>query len=111
MLFVLLLTLFKLLLNVFIFFFSVKYVGIFSYLLGLWIVAYSCWEMLSNQNISIRSILFYSLGKLFIAIFVSVGVYLLIFYLHLSFLTKAGPHDSVMTSAFQASLEVRKCFL
>ncbi|EEB13374.1 protein O-mannosyltransferase, putative [Pediculus humanus corporis] len=83
----------------------VKYVGIFSYLLGLWIVAYSCWEMLSNQNISIRSILFYSLGKLFIAIFVSVGVYLLIFYLHLSFLTKAGPHDSVMTSAFQASLE------
>lgn len=27
------------------------------------------------------------------------------FYLHLNILTKAGPHDNVMTSAFQASLE------
>lgn len=30
----------------------------------------------------------------------------MIFYVHLSQLTKAGPHDSMMTSAFQASLEV-----
>ncbi|KFM80665.1 Protein O-mannosyltransferase 1, partial [Stegodyphus mimosarum] len=32
-------------------------------------------------------------------------VYLLIFYIHLSILTKAGPHDNIMTSGFQASLE------
>uniref|UniRef100_T1GJJ7 Protein O-mannosyltransferase 1 n=1 Tax=Megaselia scalaris TaxID=36166 RepID=T1GJJ7_MEGSC len=30
---------------------------------------------------------------------------LAIFYIHLNTLTKAGPHDHVMTSAFQASLE------
>lgn len=28
------------------------------------------------------------------------------FYIHLSILIKAGPHDNIMTSAFQASLEV-----
>ena len=33
-------------------------------------------------------------------------LYLYIFYVHLATLTKAGPHDTVMTSAFQASLEV-----
>lgn len=36
---------------------------------------------------------------------VITGIYLSVFYVHLSILTKAGPHDSVMTSAFQASLE------
>lgn len=35
-----------------------------------------------------------------------VCIYLGIFYIHLSLLTKAGPHDTAMTSAFQASLEV-----
>jgi dolichyl-phosphate-mannose-protein mannosyltransferase len=34
-----------------------------------------------------------------------IVIYLGIFYIHLSTLYKAGPHDSVMTSAFQASLE------
>ncbi|CAG2104417.1 unnamed protein product [Medioppia subpectinata] len=30
---------------------------------------------------------------------------ILVFYIHLSILTNAGPHDNIMTSAFQASLE------
>lgn len=37
---------------------------------------------------------------------IPLGLYLLVFYVHLSILTKAGPHDNVLTSAFQASLEV-----
>lgn len=37
-----------------------------------------------------------------------VIIYVACFYVHLNVLTKAGPHDNVMTSAFQASLEVRK---
>lgn len=36
---------------------------------------------------------------------IPICIYLGIFYLHLSTLHRAGPHDSVMTSAFQASLE------
>lgn len=39
---------------------------------------------------------------------IPIIVYTTIFYVHLSLLTKAGPHDNIMTSAFQASLEVIK---
>lgn len=45
------------------------------------------------------------LARVFVIGTVIASVYLSIFYVHLSVLTKAGPHDSVMTSAFQASLE------
>jgi len=41
-----------------------------------------------------------------ILLVVPVAVYLSIFYVHLSILTKTGPHDDIMTSGFQASLEV-----
>lgn len=44
-------------------------------------------------------------ARILITGMVLIFVYLGIFYVHLSILTKAGPHDSVMTSAFQASLE------
>lgn len=33
-------------------------------------------------------------------------LYMATFYVHLQVLYKAGPHDDVMTSAFQASLQV-----
>ena len=33
--------------------------------------------------------------------------YLSVFYVHLAVLTNAGPHDTIMTSAFQASLKVK----
>lgn len=36
----------------------------------------------------------------------SIAIYFSVFFIHLIILNKAGPHDSVMTSAFQASLEV-----
>lgn len=34
-------------------------------------------------------------------------VYLLFFYIHLLLLYRSGPHDQIMSSAFQASLEVK----
>ena len=46
------------------------------------------------------------MARVVMLLFVPVAVYLAVFYAHLSVLTKAGPHDNVMTSAFQASLEV-----
>ena len=36
-----------------------------------------------------------------------VLVYLLFFYIHLLLLYRSGPHDQIMSSAFQASLEVK----
>ena len=41
----------------------------------------------------------------------SATTYGIIFKIHLDTLTKAGPHDSVMTSAFQASLKVNIIFV
>lgn len=91
----------------FFFFFSIKYVGIFSCLLGLSILVRSYWQLLCNRKISARFLIIYLIIKSSVIVFSCVAIYLTIFYVHLSTLVKAGPHDSVMTSAFQASLEVR----
>lgn len=40
-----------------------------------------------------------------ILLVIPAAVYVGVFYAHLAMLPKAGPHDSVMTSAFQASLK------
>ena len=48
-------------------------------------------------------------GRLVAMVIIPVLTYLALFYIHLSILWKAGPHDNIMTSAFQASLEVG-CF-
>jgi len=37
---------------------------------------------------------------------VPLFVYISVFYVHLRILSKTGPHDSLMSSAFQASLQV-----
>ena len=39
---------------------------------------------------------------------VPAAMYLLFFYVHLSLVYRSGPHDQIMSSAFQASLEVRR---
>ncbi|XP_055299560.1 protein O-mannosyltransferase 1 [Sitodiplosis mosellana] len=83
----------------------IKYVAIYSCLLGMFIGLSQVWQMLGsrqNTNISIAlQVIFRSL--VFVA--VPIAVYLAVFWIHLAVLNKAGPHDSVMTSAFQASLE------
>lgn len=83
----------------------IKYVGIFSCLLGLSILVRSYWQLLCNRKISARFLMIYLLIKSCVVAISCMAVYLAIFYVHISILTKAGPHDSVMTSAFQASLE------
>ena len=40
-----------------------------------------------------------------VLIIIPITIYVGLFYVHLSILTKAGHHDSLMTSAFQASLD------
>lgn len=61
--------------------------------------------MLSNSSITDRALNVLFVVQSFVALFVAFFVYVTIFYIHLNVLYKAGPHDSIMTSAFQASLE------
>ena len=46
------------------------------------------------------------IARLLILILVPLLIYVSVFYTHLRILTKSGPHDDLMTSAFQASLQV-----
>lgn len=80
-----------------------KYSGLYSYFLLVGLVCYSWWNLLEDVDVKTwtRRAALYS-SFLFIG---PILIYIGIYYLHLSWLIKAGPHDSIMTSAFQASLE------
>nr|CAD7260474.1 unnamed protein product [Timema shepardi] len=83
----------------------VKYVGFFSCCLGLALIGQDYWRLLGNKHMKNFSVFCHLLARAVVVLTVSASIYLGIFYIHLTILSKAGPHDSVMTSAFQASLE------
>lgn len=83
----------------------VKYTGFYSCCLGLAILARDYWIALSSPKLSDRTLFVRFIAQAFVGVVVPSLVYLGIFYVHLNLLYKAGPHDSIMTSAFQASLE------
>jgi dolichyl-phosphate-mannose-protein mannosyltransferase len=84
---------------------SIKYVGFYSYALGALLITRHLWRELRDRNVSNIILTLKSLVKGLILIVVPIVIYVTIFYIHLNILYRAGPHDSVMTSAFQASLE------
>lgn len=47
------------------------------------------------------------LARVVALVVIPAVMYLLFFYVHLLLLYRSGPHDQIMSSAFQASLEVR----
>lgn len=63
-------------------------------------------RVLPDRKISNKVLIFKAAIRFITISIISVSLYLAVFYMHLLILRKAGPHDSVMTSAFQASLEV-----
>lgn len=83
----------------------IKYVAFYSCLLGLYIGLSQVWQMLSDRRNSDFSIGLQMAFRSLIFLVVPIIAYLTIFWIHLAVLSKAGPHDSAMTSAFQASLE------
>ncbi|XP_012273929.1 protein O-mannosyltransferase 1 isoform X2 [Orussus abietinus] len=83
----------------------VKYVGFYSLMLALFLITRDYWNLIPRKYLT-RTVLWGQLlARVFVIIFATSAVYLGVFYIHLSTLTKAGPHDSVLTSAFQASLD------
>lgn len=51
-----------------------------------------------------RSVLCHLLTRAAALVVLPILVYLLFFYIHLLLLYRSGPHDQIMSSAFQASL-------
>ncbi|XP_076096402.1 protein O-mannosyl-transferase 1-like [Mytilus galloprovincialis] len=84
---------------------SVKYVGVFTAIVVLLLCAKDFWFMLTDNYRSDFNLIKHLIARLTFLIGVPVTFYILVFYIHLSILIKAGPHDNIMTSAFQASLE------
>lgn len=83
----------------------VKFVGIIWLALCLTVALYDYWWLLPNKTISSSKLIIQSLIYFITFIILPCLIYLTVFYIHLSVLTKAGPHDTIMTSAFQASLD------
>nr|XP_042130845.1 protein O-mannosyl-transferase 1 isoform X3 [Peromyscus maniculatus bairdii] len=84
---------------------SIKYMGIFTYLLVLSIAAVHAWNLIGDQTLSNIRVLSHVMARAVALLIIPVFLYLLFFYVHLMLLYRSGPHDQIMSSAFQASLE------
>lgn len=84
---------------------SVKYVAFYSCCLAAFILANQLWTLLSEKRFTNGQLIRRSLVTGLIFTIIPAILYLGVFYVHLTILNKAGPHDNTMTSAFQASLE------
>lgn len=84
---------------------SVKYVGIYAMYHAILLISRRLWELLKDRSLSDVNLLLRTIITAGLFATVICVVYVTSFYYHLQILHKAGPHDSVMTSAFQASLD------
>uniref|UniRef100_A0A8B9F259 Protein O-mannosyl-transferase 1 n=1 Tax=Amazona collaria TaxID=241587 RepID=A0A8B9F259_9PSIT len=84
---------------------GVKYMGLFTYILLLTIAGLHFWHVIGDQNLSNVSLMCHFLARGLALIVIPVAMYVSFFYVHLTLLYRSGPHDQIMTSAFQASLE------
>ncbi|KAH8418747.1 hypothetical protein KR222_011712, partial [Zaprionus bogoriensis] len=83
----------------------IKYVGFLALLLAGYLLCRHLWNLLYDASITTGQLWLHTLGRLLLFLCIPLAMYLGIFYVHLKVLYRAGPHDSIMTSAFQASLE------
>ncbi|CAO2597971.1 Protein O-mannosyl-transferase 1 [Lemmus lemmus] len=84
---------------------GIKYMGMFTYLLVLSIAAVHAWNLIGDQTLSNICVFGHLLARVVALLVIPVFLYLLFFYVHLMLLYRSGPHDQIMSSAFQASLE------
>ncbi|XP_058380317.1 protein O-mannosyl-transferase 1 isoform X5 [Diceros bicornis minor] len=84
---------------------GIKYMGVFTYLLVLGVAGVHAWHLIGDQTLSNVCVLCHLLARAVALLVIPVIMYLLFFYVHLVLLCRSGPHDQIMSSAFQASLE------
>uniref|UniRef100_A0A3B3Z9Q9 Protein O-mannosyl-transferase 1 n=1 Tax=Periophthalmus magnuspinnatus TaxID=409849 RepID=A0A3B3Z9Q9_9GOBI len=83
----------------------VKYMGLLSYLLLLGVASVHTWNLIGDRSLSHLSVCVHAVCRLMCLVLVPVLLYVFWFYIHLSLLHRSGPHDQLMSSAFQATLE------
>ncbi len=86
--------------------FCVKYLAIYSCWLCCLILSADFWRRrLRDRSLSAWRLTAEAASQCAVLCLLPAAIYVGAFRLHLSLLTRAGSHDSLMTSAFQASLE------
>ncbi|CAG0881288.1 unnamed protein product [Darwinula stevensoni] len=83
----------------------VKFSGFFALCVGVVVIGCDLWKSLADHLISNKQLILHTASCIIAFTVIPLTIYVGVFYIHLFFLTKAGPHDSIMTSHFQASLE------
>ncbi|XP_077480590.1 protein O-mannosyl-transferase 1 isoform X1 [Stigmatopora argus] len=84
---------------------GVKYVGIFSYLLLVCVAGVHCWKLIGETRVRGTRIIAECFGRGACLLSFPVALYVVCFYTHLMLLYRSGPHDHMMSPAFQASLQ------
>ncbi|XP_036276360.1 protein O-mannosyl-transferase 1 isoform X1 [Pipistrellus kuhlii] len=84
---------------------GIKYMGVFTYLLVLAVAAVHTWQLVGDRALSHVCVLGHVVARAVALLVIPAATYLLFFYVHLTLLCRSGPHDQIMSSAFQASLE------
>uniref|UniRef100_A0AAQ6INT2 Protein O-mannosyl-transferase 1 n=1 Tax=Anabas testudineus TaxID=64144 RepID=A0AAQ6INT2_ANATE len=84
---------------------GVKYMGVFSHLLLLGVASLHTWTMIGDRTVSHLNVCLQCVCRVVCLLVVPVLLYVFWFYIHLSILNRSGPHDQLMSSAFQASLQ------
>ncbi|XP_035684770.1 protein O-mannosyl-transferase 1-like [Branchiostoma floridae] len=84
---------------------SVKYVGVFTVLLVGGMIFHELWNLIGDKRLSVHDLTSHFLARAGLLAVLPVVLYLLLFHLHMELANRSGPHDEMMTSAFQATLE------
>lgn len=84
---------------------GVKYMGLLSYLLLLGVACVHTWRLIGDRTLSHLSVCMHAVCRVLCLVAAPALLYVFWFYIHLSFLHRSGPHDQLMSSAFQATLE------
>ena len=81
-----------------------KYLAFYSCTLCVALLARDVWKLrLTDKTASDRVLVIEVAVQAVCVLVVPLLIYIGLFHLHLSLLTKAGAHDNLMTSAFQVS--------
>ncbi|KAI4898339.1 hypothetical protein NFI96_024570, partial [Prochilodus magdalenae] len=84
---------------------GVKYMGLFTYLLLLGVAAVHTWHVIGDKTLNNGKVLGQVVVRFLALVVLPAVLYLGFFFVHLTLLYHSGPHDQMMSSAFQASLE------
>lgn len=84
---------------------GVKYTGLFSYLLLVGVASLHTWNLIGDRTANHLCVCVECVCRAVCLLLVPVSLYVFWFYVHLSVLSLSGPHDQLMSPAFQASLQ------